>query len=120
MIVRNADSAAVEDEAAEPLGSPPDRREREAESLLAHLLVELSEEHAGQVAHCLCVQEVELHETFDRGFSGPVGIVHELGNARLKFEIEPFLGAAREQVKVTAHRPEEALGPVEAAKLGVG
>ena len=111
------DPPAIEGEAAEPLRPPADGRQGEAEALLAQLLVELGEEQAGEVADRLGVDEVELHEALDRGFPGAVGVVHDLGDARLIFETQPLLGAAGEQVQVAAHRPEEALGAVEPAEF---
>src|SRR4029079_16077724 len=90
---------------------------RETEALLAELLVELREEQAGQVANRLRVEEIELHEALDRRLPGAVGVVHDPRDARLIFEAEPFLGPAGEQVQMAAHRPEEALGAVEPAKL---
>ena len=62
------------------------------------------------------LQEIELHEALDRRFAGPVGVVHDLGDLALIVEGQPLLGAAGEQVEVAAHRPEEALGAVEAAR----
>src|SRR5438309_5893676 len=108
------DAAAVENEAAEPLGPPADRRKREAEALLAKLLVELGEEDSREVPNRFRVQEIELHEALDRRFPGPVGIMHDLGDARLIFEAQALLGAPGEQVQVRANGPEEALGPIEA------
>ena len=64
------DAATVEDESAEPFGAPAKRGKCEAETLLAELLVEMREEHAGQVADRFRVQEIELHEALDRGFPG--------------------------------------------------
>ena len=61
-----------------------------------------------------------MHEPLDRGFPRPVGVMHDLGDARLIVEAQPLLGAAGEQVQVAAHRPEEALGALEAAELGGG
>ena len=113
IVGRDGDPAAVEDEAAQPLRPPADRREREAEALLAKLLVELGEEHSGQVPNRFRVQEIELHEALDRRFSRPVGVMHDLRDARLIFEAQPLLGAPGEQVEVAAHRPEKALGPIE-------
>ena len=83
---RDRNPAAVEHEAAEPLGPAADRRKREAEALLAQLLVELRKEHAGKVADRLRVEEIELHEPLDRGFPGPVGVMHDLGDVRLIVE----------------------------------
>jgi hypothetical protein len=117
IVLGDRDSPAVEDEAAEPLGPPPDRGKREAEALLPQLLVELGEEEAGQVADRLRVEEIELHEALDGRFPGPVGVIHDLGDPRLVLEAEPLLGPAREQVQVAPHRPEEALGPIEPAEF---
>ena len=61
-----------------------------------------------------------MHEALDRGFPGPVGVVHDLGDLALIVEGQPLLGAAGEQVQVAAHRPEEVLGAVELAELGGG
>ena len=84
--------------AAEALRPSADGRKREAEALLPQLLVELREEHAGQVADGLRVQEVELHEALDRGFSRAVGVMHDLGKPRLIIEAQALLGAAGEQM----------------------
>ena len=120
VVRRDRQAAAVEDEAARRSGPPADGRKREAEALLAQLLVELGEEYAGQVADRLGVDEVELHEALDRRFPGPVGVMHDRGDARLIFEAQPLLGPPGEQVQMAPHRPEKALGTVEAAKFGRG
>src|SRR5215210_1488032 len=110
--------AAVEHKAAKALRFAADRWKRKAEALLAELLVELSEEDAGQVADRLRVEEIELHEALDRRFSGSVGVVHDLGDAQLLVEAEPLLGAAGQQMQMATDRPEKALGAVEALELG--
>src|SRR3954454_10275815 len=120
VVGRNRDASAVEHEAAETFGPAAKRRQRETEALLAELLVKLGEEHAGQVADRLRIEKIELHEPLDRGFSRAVGVVHDLGDARLIFEAQPLLGAPSEQVQMAADRPEEALGAVEASELGSG
>ena len=120
IVGRDRQPAAVEREPAQALGLAPQRRQGEAETLLAQLLVELGEEHAGQIADRFGIEEVELHEALDRGFSRPVGVMHDRGDARLIFEAQPLLGAAGGDVQVAAHRPEEALGALEAAELGGG
>ena len=94
---RDRQPAAVEGEAVEALGPAADRRQREAEALLAQLLVELGEEQAGQVADRLGVEEVELHEALDRRFPRPVGVMHDLGDVPLMVEAQPLLGAAGER-----------------------
>jgi hypothetical protein len=120
VILRDRNAPTVKNEAAKPLGSASDGRQREAEPLLSQLLVKLGKEHSSEIANRLCVQEIELHEPLDRRFPWPVGVVHDLGDARLIFEAQPLLGAAGEQMQVAAHRPEEALRAVEAAELGGG
>ena len=69
VVGRDGEAAAVEHEAVEALRPAAKRRKREAEAVLAQLLVELGEEHAGQIADRLGVEEIELHEALDRGFS---------------------------------------------------
>ena len=119
-IVGDRQAAAVEDEAVKPLGAALERRKREAAAALAHLLVELGEEQAGQVADRLRVQEIELHEALDRRLARPVGVAHRPGDLALHVEAQPLLGASRGEVKVAADRPEKALGPLEPAELGGG
>ena len=80
----------------------------------------MGEEHAGQVADRLRVEEIELHEALDRRFAGPVGVAHRLGDLALIVEAQPLLGAPGGEVEVAAHRPEEALGALELAELGGG
>ncbi len=117
---RDRQAPAIQREAVEPLGPSPKRRQREAESGLRHLLVELGEELAGQIADGFGVEEIELHEALDRRFSGAVGVMHHFGDVALMVEAEPLLGAAGSQMKVAADRPEEALGALEVAKLDRG
>ena len=118
IVRRHCQPAAIEHKSAKALGLAADGRQGEAETLLAELLIELGKEHARQIAYRFRVQEIELHETLDRGFPRPVGVIHDLRDALLIVEAEPLLGAAGEQVQMAAHGPKEALGPVEAAELG--
>ena len=120
IIVGNRDAPAIEREAAKTLGLAAYRRKREPEALFPELLIKLGKEHAGEIAHGLRVEEVELHEALDRGLPRAVGVMHDFGDARLIVEVEPFFGTPRKQVQVTAHRPEKALGAVEPAELGGG
>src|SRR5690349_3855484 len=117
IIGRNRNAAAIEHESAEPLGLPPDRGQREAEALLAELLVELGKENSGEVADGFGVDEVELHEPLDRRFPGTVRVVHDLRNLPLILEAQALFRPAGEQVQVAAHGPEEALGTIEPFEL---
>ena len=46
-----------------------------------------------------------LHEAFDAARAGMVGVAHALADLGLQVEGQALLGAAREVVQVTAHRP---------------
>ena len=105
IVLRDRDAAAIEDETLKPLWPPADRGKREAKALVRKLLVELREEQPGQIPDRLRIEEVELHEALDRGFSRPVSIIHDLGDPRLIVEIEPLLGPSGKLVKVAADRP---------------
>src|SRR5512146_790014 len=74
IVGRDRNSPAIENEPAEPLRLPADGWERETEAFLAELLVELGEEHAGEIADRFRIEEIELHEALDRRFPGPVGV----------------------------------------------
>ena len=115
IVRRDRKSPAVEGEAVEIGCAPAEGRQGETPTLAAELFVELGEEQSGQVADGLRVEKVELHEAFDRALAWAVGVAHRCGNLALAIEAEPFLGPARGEVKVAAHRPEEALGALEPA-----
>ena len=120
VVARDRQPPAVEREAVEPPRAALDPRQREAAVLLGQLLVELGEEQPGQVADDLGVEEVELHEALDRRLARPVGVAHRRGDRLLHVEPEPLLGASGGEVEVAPHRPEEALGALEAAEFGGG
>ena len=81
------------------------------------LLLQLGQEHARKVADVLGLQEIELHEAFDRAFARPVGIAHPLRHFALQIEGQPVLAALGDGVQVAAHRQQEALGAAEAGIL---
>ena len=115
LVVGDRQPPAVEREAVQ-LGRPPhEGRQGEAPALAAHLLVQLGEEQAGQIADRLRLQEIELHEPLDRRLAGPLGIAQRPRDRRLMVEAQPLLGPAGGQMQMAAHRPEEALGPLEPA-----
>ena len=82
---------------------------------LCRLLAHLRQEHAGQIADMLGLQEIELHEAFDRAFARPVGIAHPARDFALQVECQPVLPALGERVEVATHRQQEAFGTAEAA-----
>src|SRR3546814_15040621 len=65
------------------------------------------------VADALRVEEIELHETFDRALPRPLGELHALRDLALDIEGQPVLGAPGEDVEVTAHGEQELLRPRE-------
>ncbi len=89
-----------------------------APAALGHLVVEMGEEHAGQVADRLRGQEIEMHEALDRKAAASLGETHAPGDLDLQVEGEAVLGPFGDIVHVAAHRPEEILGALELAQLG--
>src|SRR5690606_7624318 len=100
--------AAVEHEAVQ-LAWPAAQRRQEAPPTLRHLLVEMREEGAGQIADALRMEEIKLHEAFDRALPRPLGELHALRDLALEIEGQPILGASRKGVEMTAHREQEIL-----------
>ncbi len=84
------------------------------------LLVQLRQEHAGQAAHPLHLQEIEAHEALDRALAGSVDEIHARGHIALQVEGQPVLLAPGNGVQMAAHRPEEVLGPAKRAIFGAG
>src|SRR3546814_11270205 len=75
------EAAAVEHEATQ-LPRPAAQRRQKAPPAFRHLFVEMGEAGAGQVAGALRVEELELHETFDRALPRPLGALHALRSAQ--------------------------------------
>src|SRR3546814_2726816 len=63
---------------ATQLPRPAAQRRQKAPPAFRHLFVEMGEEGAGQVADALRVEEIELHETFDRALPRPLGELYAL------------------------------------------
>ena len=84
------------------------------------LLVDMREENAGQRADSLGLQEIELHEPFDRALARPFGEIHPFGNAALEVEGQPVLGAPGQHMHMTAHCEQEVFRAAEAAVFGRG
>src|SRR3546814_8553126 len=95
--------------------TPPDRRQ-ETPPARRHLVVEMREEGAGDVADAFGMEEIELHETFDRALARAVGEFHAARDLALEIEGQPVLGASREDVEVAAHREQEIFGALELAQ----
>src|SRR3546814_8647794 len=77
----------------------------------------MREEGAGDVADAFGVEEIELHEAFDRALAGAVGEFHPARDLALEIEGQPVLGAPREDVEMAAHREQEIFGALELAQL---
>src|SRR3546814_19294063 len=94
IVRRQREPAAVEDEAMELARTPPDRRQ-ETPPARRHLVVEMREEGAGDVADAFGMEEIELHETFDRALARAVGAFHAARDLALDIEGTPVIGASR-------------------------
>src|SRR5690606_21682918 len=88
-----------------------------APALLRHLLVDVSQEHAGQMPNRLRLHEVVLHEALDRALSRSFGEVHPLCHFALDVEGQPVLGTARDRVKMAPHGQQKGLGAAKASVL---
>src|SRR3546814_14342364 len=77
----------------------------------------MREEGAGDVADAFGVEEIELHEAFDRALAGAVGEFHPARDLALEIEGQPVLGAPREDVEMAAHREQEIFGALALAQL---
>src|SRR3546814_3492267 len=69
------------------------------------------------VADALRVEEIELHETFDRALPRPLGELHALRDLALDIEGQPVLGAPGADVEVTAHGEQVVLRARELPQL---
>src|SRR3546814_21191177 len=56
--------------------TPAQPRQAETAAARGEFLIEMGEEQPGQVADRLRLEEIELHEAFDRRFARPIGIIH--------------------------------------------
>jgi hypothetical protein len=75
----------------------------------------MGEEHPGQVADVLCLEEIVLHEPLDRALARAIGEVHPPRHFALEVESQPVLGAPGDHVQVAAHRQQKPFGAAEAA-----
>ena len=116
IVRRQCEAAAVENEAVELARTAADRRQ-EAPPARRHLVVEVREEGPGDIADAFGVEEIELHEAFDRAFAGPIGKLHPRRDLALEIEGQPVLGAPGQGMEVAAHREQEIFGALELAKL---
>jgi len=72
--------------------------------------LQLGQEYPCQIADGSGLPEILLHENLDAAPSGTVGVAHALGHRDLHVEGQLFIRASTDQVQMTAHRPEKALG----------
>ena len=71
----------------------------------------------GEVADVLGDQEVVLHEALDRAQAAALDVAQPLGHRLLHVEGQPLLGAARQEMQVAAHGPQEVLAAAEGGVL---
>ena len=115
VVARRADPPAEHAVALDHARPRPEPREQPApRARFRELLVDMGEEHAGQAADPLGLEEVELHEALDLALARAVGEIHPLGDLALEVEGQPVLGPPGDHVEMAAHREQEALGAAEA------
>ena len=72
------------------------------------LLFQRGAENAREIADILRDEEIAAHEALDGAMQIGVGIAQPFREFRLDVEGQPFFGAPREIVQMTAHRPQKA------------
>src|SRR5262249_23583169 len=102
-------------------GAPGEWRQKAVQ--LRHALellhLETRTDDARQIADILGNQKVVLHEALDGYERTAAAVMQALGHQRLHIEGEPFLGFAREEMQMTADRPEKVLAaPIKAVLRG--
>ena len=80
----------------------------------------MSKEQTCQVANCLCIQKIQLHESFDRRATGSGREPHSFRDFALQIERKSVLGAPRDIVHMASDRPEEIFRLFKFAILFVG
>ena len=78
---------------------------------------QFGQENACQFTDLGGVAEIGLHKHFDPAPTTGIGISHRLGNGDLHVKGKLFGRAPREQVKMSAHRPQKILGVDEGLEL---
>ena len=111
---------AVEHKAIELARRTAESCQRKAPPLGRKAVVEMGEEHTGQIAHLFCNQEIMLHEPLDCRTARPICIVHPRRNLSLDVESQPFLRAPGQRVEMAAHGPEEIFRLLKLAQLSLG
>ena len=99
--------------ALRPTGEEPGAR-----AFLGEFFVKVRQEHAGQAADPFHLQEIILHEPFDRAFAGAISKLHPFGHRALQIEGQAIFGAVGDDVHVAPRRQQEPFGAAETAIFG--
>src|SRR5580692_546567 len=102
---RDGHPSAIENKTIENAlaAAPPQPRAKPPAPLLIDF--EDGAKDAGQVTDILRDEEIVLHKALDAATAGAVAVVHALADFGLQREGQALLGATREVMKVTPHRP---------------
>ncbi len=79
--------------------------------------LKLGQEDAREIAHGRGVAEIVLHEDFHAPPTATVSIAHAVRDLDLHVKGQLVIGTPRDEVQMTAHRPEETLGAGECAEF---
>ena len=104
--IGQGEPSAIQHKAIKLLWFSSERRQEPAHSGIVRL-VEMGEEHTGQVADHFCVQEIILHEPFDRGLAGSIGKAHPPRHLWLQVKGQPIFRPAGDIVHMATHGPEK-------------
>ena len=113
------DAAFLDDESVDHPAPPAEGGEPQARAALV-LIFQRGAEDAGKVAHFLGIEEVVLHEPFDRAGAGMVGIAHQSRHPFLHVEGQAVFFPVGQVMKIGAHRGQVILGLGEAPGLALG
>ena len=112
-VVRQCQPSPIKHEAMQLRRTSPQARQPKSASPRRELVIDMGEEDSGQRPDRLRLQEIVLHEAFDRRLTRPVGVPHALRYFALHVERQAILCPPRDKMQVAAHRPEEIVGAVE-------
>ena len=79
--------------------------------------LEFGADDGREITHVLGDPEIGFHKTFDARQTAARLVSDTLGNAPLNVEGQPFLRAARDEMKMAAHAPEEFFASGEELKF---
>ena len=114
VVRRRGDTTAMNDVALQAARSRAKTGEKAPSTgLLRKFIVDMRQEDTGECADPFRLQEVELHETFDGTFAGPIRVIHPLGDAALQVEGQPVFRPPGQFMEMASHGQQPSFGAPE-------